>query len=223
MRVSGDNSRGFAVRVPLHSAGDRGLEIRALDVWRGQRCLVAALDFAVGPGQLALVTGANGAGKTTLLRVIAGLTPAASGTVSWRGTEVGRLPVERRGEIAYHGHLEALKKHLTVTENLELYHRLWSSALDWRDVLAEVRLEQAAELQLRQLSAGQRRRVALATLRLRGAALWIVDEPTTNLDEDGRTLVARWLRMHIDAGGTAVVATHQPDDLLRPGAVVVEL
>lgn len=207
----------------MPSAAPEGLQVDALEVWRGQRCLVTGVDFSLDPGRLALVTGANGAGKTTLLRVMAGLMPAAAGSVQWQGTEVTRLPAERRGEIAYHGHLEALKKHLTVTENLKLYHALWSSKLDWRELLGELRLEHAAGMQIRQLSAGQRRRVALATLPLRGAKLWIVDEPTANLDEDGRALVGRWIKAHVDGGGIAVIATHQPDELLAPGTVVVEL
>jgi heme exporter protein A len=199
------------------------LQVQGLEIWRGERCLIADLHFRAIRGQLVLITGPNGAGKTTLLRVLAGLSPPTAGHVGWDGADMHRLPAESRRNVAYHGHLEALKKHLTVMENLTLYRELWASACDLGALLEEVGMQHAAKQQIRHLSAGQRRRVALATLRVRGAPLWILDEPTTNLDEQGRRLASRWVGSHLEAGGVAVVATHQPDDLARPGALVVEL
>jgi heme exporter protein A len=202
-----------------------------LALWRGERCLFEGLEFELGAGQLALVVGPNGSGKTTLLRVLAGLAPPTEGRVSWGGRDVQRLPPEERGALAYRGHLDALKRELTVEENLWVYRALWDGAAggdgtlggDGPAVLAEVKLDWAAALKVRYLSAGQRRRLGLATLKLCAAKLWILDEPSTNLDEEGRGLVAKWVDAHVAAGGLAVVATHQPEQLARSGTLMIEL
>ena len=99
----------------------RPFKVESLEVWRGESCLFAELDFQMAPGQAALVTGANGSGKTTLLRVLAGMTLPASGAVTWSSTPVHRLDPLQRAEIAYQGHLNGLKKELTVAENMIFY------------------------------------------------------------------------------------------------------
>jgi heme exporter protein A len=168
--------------------------------------------------------GANGAGKTTLLRVLAGLAPPTAGNVTWQDVGIGSLPQERRPEIAYRGHLDGLKKDLTVRENLAFYARVYGSgAAGVESVLGELKLEAAADTRVRHLSAGQRRRTALATLQLGVAKLWVLDEPSTNLDRDGRATVVRWTAAHLGKGGSAVIATHQPDEFAAPGALVIEL
>ncbi len=90
-------------------------------------------------------------------------------------------------------------------------------------LLAELELAHATQTRVRHLSAGQRRRTALATLQLSGAKLWVLDEPMTNLDGAGRTLVVDWTRRHLGGGGIAVVATHQPEEFMAPGTFVIEL
>jgi heme exporter protein A len=199
------------------------LSARGVAVWRGDRCLFEGLDFELRERQLALIVGPNGAGKTTLLRVLAGLAPPTAGTVTWNETEVGSLPPERRAEIAYRGHLDGLKKDLTVVENLEFHSAIWGAAADIGELLAELRLAEAADTRVRNLSAGQRRRTALATLQVTAAKLWVLDEPSTNLDSDGRATVARWARRHLEKGGTAVIATHQPEEFATPGTVIIEI
>jgi len=199
------------------------LRARELAVFRGERCLFEGLDLELGPGQLGLVVGANGSGKTTLLRVLAGLATATSGTVTWRGSAPSSLPFEHRGEIAYRGHLDGLKRDLTVLENLRFHASIWGNAADFAAILEELALGAVANVRVRHLSAGQQRRASLATLKLCAARLWILDEPTTNLDSDGRGRIIGWIRAHLAAGGAAVVATHQPDDLKQSGALLVEL
>jgi heme exporter protein A len=199
------------------------LRARDLAVWRGERCLFEALDFDLGERQLALVIGSNGAGKTTLLRVLAGLSAASAGSVTWRGAALGSLPLEHRGEIAYRGHLDGLKKDLTVLENLRFCAAVWGARAPLEPLLLELKLADVAHARVRHLSAGQQRRAALATLKLTNAKLWILDEPTTNLDADGRARIRDWIRQHLAAGGAAVVATHQPDELSGPGTLVMEL
>lgn len=196
---------------------------RDLAVWRGERCLFERLHFDLGPEQLALLVGANGSGKTTLLRVLAGLALPTEGAVTWKGVAVGDLLAEQRAELSYGGHLEALKRDLTVAENLEFHAALWGREPVFDGVLEEIKLGNAAHTRARYLSAGQRRRVALAMLKLSGAKLWLLDEPTTNLDSEGRALLVGWIRGHVAAGGLAVVATHQPDEFATRGALMIEL
>jgi heme exporter protein A len=191
--------------------------------WRGGECLFVDLDFELRFGQLALVTGPNGSGKTTLLRAAAGLTPPTQGAIRWDGVEVHRLAAEQRGAIAYRGHQDGLKKDLSVTENLDVHRSIWRQSESPAALLEALRLAGAAQRAVRHLSAGQRRRVGLAALRLSGARLWILDEPTTSLDAQGLELFHRWVRDHVRNGGMALVATHQPEQLMAPGTLLIEL
>jgi heme exporter protein A len=133
------------------------------------------------------------------------------------------LPIECRGDIAYRGHLDGLKRDLTVLENLRFHATIWRGRPEFDTLLEDVALSAVANVRVRHLSAGQQRRASLATLRLGTSKVWILDEPTTNLDTNGRGKVIAWIRAHLAAGGTAVVATHQPDELAQKGALVVEL
>jgi heme exporter protein A len=196
---------------------------RELAVWRGERCLFEQLHFDLAPQQLALLVGANGSGKTTLLRILAGLGVPTSGTVTWKGTAVSELATEERAEVAYRGHMEALKRDLTVAENLDFHSALWGQEQPFDGILEELKLAHVAHMRARYLSAGQRRRVALAMLQLSGAKLWLLDEPTTNLDSEGRGLLVEWTRRHLADGGLAVIATHQPDEFAMRGTLMIEL
>jgi heme exporter protein A len=194
-----------------------------LAVWRGDRCLFEQLQFDLASGQVALLVGPNGAGKTTLLRVLAGLAEPSAGRVTWNGTVVSALDPEQRAAIAYRGHLEGLKRDLTVRENVEFHRALCRSVGDTDSVLAELELDSIKDARVRYLSAGQKRRTALALLQLSGAKLWLLDEPTTNLDAGGRAVLRGWIGRHLAAGGLAVVATHQPDEFTTSGALMIEL
>jgi len=196
---------------------------RDLAVWRGERCLFEALHFELGPAQLALLVGANGSGKTTLLRIVAGLGVPTAGSVTWKGESVTELAGEDRAEMAYRGHVEALKRELTVVENLAFHAAIWGRVQAFEQILEELKLEQVAHMRARYLSAGQRRRVALAMLMLQGAKVWLLDEPTTNLDSEGRALLVEWTRRHVAGGGIAVIATHQPDEFATRGALMIDL
>jgi len=196
---------------------------RELAVWRGERCLFEQLHFELGPEQLAVLVGANGSGKTTLLRILAGLGLPTAGSATWKGTSIAELAGEERAEIAYRGHHDALKRDMTVVENLAFHSALWGQEQAFEDVLEELKLDHVAHMRARYLSAGQRRRAAMAMLKLQGAKLWLLDEPTTNLDGEGRTLLVEWTHRHIAGGGLAVIATHQPDEFAMRGALVIDL
>ncbi|MFL2554632.1 MAG: heme ABC exporter ATP-binding protein CcmA [Candidatus Rariloculaceae bacterium] len=200
-----------------------GLNVSALEIWRGENRLFSNLSFELEGGEIAIITGGNGTGKTTLLRILAGLSLPAKGIVTWRGKDVRIFTPEARIAIVYQGHLEGLKKDLTVVENLEFYRSLWMTNSPVAALLEELGLAALADSQVRYLSAGQRRRVALGCMRLRQAQLWLLDEPFTNLDAAGTKIVAGWLASHAESGGTAVVATHLADNLSGKVAVEVEL
>ena len=199
------------------------LTVEALEVARGERTLFAGLDFELDSGELALVTGPNGAGKTTLMRTLAGLRLPSAGSAAFGGVPVSQIARSLTAPIAFQGHMDGLKRDLTVAENLQFSATLWRGQGEIPELAEELGLETCLNRQVRFLSAGQRRRTALGCMRLRPAALWLLDEPLTNLDTRGAGLVADWLGAHLDKGGSAVVATHQPDKLADRAAIEVDL
>jgi heme exporter protein A len=200
----------------------RSLEIDNLHVWRGDRHVLRGVGFSLGSGQCLKLTGPNGAGKTSLLRTIAGLMLPEEGQVRWDGTDVRQDLRAFHACMTYVGHEPPLKADLTAYENLHYWigarRRLTLSAIE--GALARVGVATLAGRMVRTLSAGQRRRVALAGLVLSGVPLWLLDEPATNLDSDGQQLVAALLGEQLARGGMAVAAVHHE---LRVGSGVLEL
>jgi heme exporter protein A len=190
------------------------LQAEDLSLWRGGNCLFEHLSFAVVPGAALLVQGPNGAGKTTLLRVLCGLTRPESGRVLWQG---GALDSQYCAQLVYSGHLPALKVDLTVRQNLTFCADASGLAGDaWQAPASELGLAPCLDLEVRYLSAGQKRRAALVRVLMSPAPAWILDEPFTNLDRAGQALVERALHAHLDRGGLAVVATHQELQMAEP-------
>lgn len=173
---------------------------------RGGRTLLANLSFEVKPGKLLELRGANGSGKTTLLRVLAGLAPAASGTLLWNDSTFS--PDEHAARMAYLGHLNGLSAELSATENLRFSQQLGGGA-DTAAALHTWGLSAQANQPVRFLSQGQRRRLALARVSLAQRPLWLLDEPCAALDTAGEQLFDAQLSIHLSAGGMAVVATHR--------------
>ena len=183
--------------------------------------MLRGVSFAANPGQCVLLTGKNGAGKTTLLRAIAGLLDPEEGQVSWRGAPARKTRDEFHGELAYLGHEPPLKGDLSARENLRfsigIRRDVTREEID--AALARTGATDFADRSTRMLSAGQRRRVALAGVLLSGAVLWLLDEPTTNLDADGQRLVASLIEEQIARGGIVVAAVHH-ELTLSAGEVV---
>jgi heme exporter protein A len=199
------------------------LSVTGLHLWRGDRHVLRGISFDGHAGQCVLLTGRNGAGKTSLIRVIAGLLDPEEGEVTWRGAAVRRSRHAFHTELAYLGHEPPLKGDLTARENLSfsvgIRRVVNGSEID--AALARTGAGPFADRAVRTLSAGQRRRVALAGVLLSGAPLWLLDEPTTNLDADGQQLVAQIIADHLASQGLVVAAVHHA--LALPSGQVLPL
>jgi heme exporter protein A len=186
-----------------------------LHLWRAEQHVLRGISAQVAGGQCLQVTGANGSGKTTLLRALCGLVPLETGRICWRGNDVAADWAAYHSELTYLGHDNALKAELSAAENLHYAAALRRRVRPQQITAALQRTgmtDSAAQL-VRTMSAGQRRRVALARLTLTGGALWLLDEPASNLDARGQGLLLELIGEHLGAGGAAVVATHQRLDL----------
>jgi heme exporter protein A len=191
------------------------LAARNFHVFRGERHVLRGVSFDLEAGRCLQVTGVNGAGKTTLLRALCGLVDVEEGQVLWRGLETARHAPAFHAELAYLGHDAPLKGDLTGRENVR-YAVGMRRAIDAATVgrgLERVQATAFADRPVRSLSAGQRRRIAFAVLWLCGVPLWILDEPNTNLDTQGQSLVGGLIEEHLAAGGLVVAAVHQALDL----------
>ncbi len=200
------------------------LDVADLACRRGGRPVFDHLSFALGAGELLALTGHNGSGKTTLLRALARLVRPDAGTVRWQGANVADDAETWRARLAWLGHLDGLKGDLTVRENLLGGERLRGrSAGDDRLDAALVAFDLAAvgHRPARTLSAGQRRRTALARVMLTEAPLWLLDEPLNALDAPAQQAFRTVLQQHLARGGLAIAATHA--DLGIPGTRVLEL
>ncbi len=201
-----------------------GLSATGLTLWRGPNCLFEDLSFDVAAGSLLLIRGPNGSGKTTLLRVLCGLTRPETGGVTWRGESIDKTRQAFGAELAYFGHVNGLAADLTVTQNLAFSAQLHGQTGDQIPVFLDaLNLSACANLEVRYLSAGQKRRTALARVIMSGATIWLLDEPVTNLDAAGREYVVNRLRAHVAGGGIAVAATHEDIRLANgtPGEITL--
>jgi heme exporter protein A len=190
-----------------------------LSVLRDSRPIFAGLSFTLEAGSSLILRGPNGAGKTTLLRVIAGLLPASAG-----GLRVEGGPAERRlSELCHYvGHLNAIKPALTVGENARFWQRfLGGGGQRVEDALAAFGLAALSDIPASYLSAGQKRRLALARVLLAPRAIWLLDEPAAALDQDAEAALAAAVTARLAGGGLVVAATHQP--LNWPHARVLRL
>ena len=183
------------------------LSAENLTLERGGRRLFAGLSFSLGAGEALLVTGPNGAGKTSLLRAIAGFLPLAAGRISLAG---GAAAASLQEQTHYVGHADALKSALTPRENLAFWGAMLGGGGEPQAALARLGLPHVADFPVRALSAGQKRRVALARLLTAPRPLWLLDEPTSALDAAAQALFAGVMRDHLAGGGLIVAATHAP-------------
>jgi heme exporter protein A len=182
------------------------LSLTSIACGAGHRTLFEDLSITLVAGQWAALRGHNGSGKSTLLRCVAGLSSPLRGDVF------------TRGGLLYQSHYSGWKENFTPTENLLWQGQLEGgrSAADIDRALLRVGIQEQAQLSFLRLSAGQKRRVSLARLTLSRAKVWLLDEPTTALDQQGQNLFAEILTEHLARGGVGLIATHQ--DIARLSA-----
>ena len=216
------------IEISLPDAGIAStfhLEAVNLECVRSDRLLFAGLNLSLRPGNLIQIEGPNGSGKTSLLRILCGLTSATQGAVRWCGQDIRKARADYMAEVAYLGHSPGIKGDLTPIENLAIARGLAqaNSGTSVDEALGRLEMTDFDEQPVRTLSAGQRRRVALARLLATRATLWILDEPFTALDRSGVRLVEEMLAGHLASGGMAVLTTHHPIDVAESHVTRVDL
>ena len=185
------------------------LQTRNLSCTRNDRLLFEHLDLGLEAGQMLVVEGPNGCGKTSLLRILTGLRLADGGEVLWRGEPIDRLAGDYFEQVNYVGHHDGVKHELSCLENLRLARAMGvPSQQDLDDVLDKVNLYAYGETEVGSLSAGQKRRLALARLLATDALLWILDEPFTSLDKASMALFSGLFEQHLQRQGVIVMTSH---------------
>ena len=184
---------------------ETALRLSGIACARGGRLLFRGVDLALAPGGSALLKGPNGVGKSSLMRICAGLLRATAGTV------------ERRGRIALADERLALDMEQPLRAALSFWARLdEANAASLDRAMAAMALEPLAEVPVRMLSTGQRKRAALARVVASGAPVWLLDEPGNGLDDASLALLGSAVEQHLAAGGILVAASHQPLPLAEP-------
>ena len=193
--------------APLTAHASGLLHVQDIVCMRGGQCLFDGFSLTLNPGAALAVHGANGAGKTSLLRVIAGLVPIQAGAVSLDGAPDIAVATH------YVGHLDGLKNTLLVSETLhgfaDFYGRTALSAGQTKQILSWLGLSACADRPVGELSAGQRRRLALARLLPVARPLWLLDEPFTALDAQGREILAHLVAAHLSLNGMVIASSHE--------------
>ncbi len=224
MLISDNSEQSFASAASTPTALP-ALEVSDLEIERDDRILFSGLSFSLHGGQARLVEGANGSGKTTLLRILCGFVRPDRGTVYWCGRDIQRMRLEYQAEVGYLGHAHGIKDGLTALENLQVAAALGQERPDVSALQALERVGMAGyeHNRVRSLSAGQRRRVALARLLVTRSRLWILDEPFTALDYRGIGMVESLIEAHCAADGMALISSHHAVTLTCVGEAPIQL
>lgn len=192
------------------------LQVTQLAFERNQQMLFRDIHFSLRPGDILQLRGENGAGKSTLLRLLAAFLEPVAGDIRWDKKSVLNNARVYQENLHYLGHQNGLKLNLSIWENCQLYASLAQQKITEKnltEIFEKLAIRHLAAKPVRQLSAGQARRAALARLLLNPRRLWLLDEPATGMDENGKKLLSAALLEHSLQGGMAVVATHYDLDL----------
>lgn len=192
---------------------------------RNNQILFTDIQFTLNAGELLQVRGSNGSGKSTMLRILAGYIEPVRGEILWNENSIFEYQDFYQQNVSYLGHQNGIKPYLTVKENLNLSAALANNKvkkITLENVLEKIHLQNLANTAAMQLSAGQKRRLALARLLLNPTTLWILDEPMTSLDAQGQTLLSQLLEKHLKNGGMGILATHHDLPLVTKTIVLGE-
>ncbi len=180
--------------------------------------ILSNLGFSIGLGSCLALMGKNGSGKTTLLKIIAGLADLNSyensGKILWNNEEIKHLKEDFYSDLQYLGHGNFLKKDLTVLDNLLFFAQMSQTEILIPSAIRYFKLDDLIDVKVGKLSAGWQKRVLLAKLLCCPATIWLLDEPTTNLDDSGKELLFNLVSTRIKENGVVIIVTH--DDLFSP-------
>ncbi len=189
------------------------LKVKNLACLRNEHALFSGLNVSLSPENVLFLEGENGSGKTSLLRILCGFRLADEGEISWGEQPVSSVP-EYFENISYVGHKNGIKDELTVEENLNLMRSMaTASDIETELVLKQIGLFKQADVLSRQLSAGQKRKLALARLMMTENSFWILDEPFTSLDKATVGFFESLIKQHISRGGMLILTSHHDIDL----------
>lgn len=207
----------------MNNMGAGDLVIDGLSCRRGERLIFSGLSCVLPAGGALLLTGANGSGKSSLLRLLAALLIPETGSIVWGDDPVGNDLARYRASLHYAGHLDAVKPALGVRDTLAFWAGMRGFPASRVDAaLIAFALDAVADWPCRWLSAGQKRRLALARLIASPASLWLLDEPTASLDADGEDRLVAAIERHRAGGGRVAIATHRRLALVDAQVLVLE-
>ena len=190
------------------------LTLDSITIEKNQQIIFQNLGFSAGLGSCILLVGQNGSGKTTLLKTIAGLCTPSSGKVLWNGENVQNFYQDFVSGINYIGHKNFLKPQLSAWQNLSFYAQLADTEILLPSAIKYWRLEEILETPTRQLSSGWQKKLLLAKLLYQPSTVWLLDEPTVNLDQSSKELLFNLISSRVKDGGLVIAATH--DEMLFP-------
>ena len=195
------------------------LTLDNLSLIKDNKKIFTKLGLSVSVGSALIVAGKNGSGKTSLLKIIAGISKPDEGTISWGGEDIENFRDDFNGDSQFLGHKNFLKQELTVEENLQFYSRLNNTQTALQSALTYFNLTDLADVMVKKLSAGWQKRVMLAKLMACPATVWILDEPSSNLDKEGREILINLIKTRVREEGLVIIATHD-EEFFELGAIL---
>ena len=200
------------------------LQTSDLTCVKDDRVLFENLNLSLSAGQILLVEGENGSGKTSLLRILTGLNLPESGDVLWQGKPISDVGPDYYEQVNYIGHHDGIKRDLTCLENLRLVQAMGKPLpIDLDEALDKVNLYRFGDNFVATLSAGQKRRLALARLVVTEAKLWIMDEPFTSLDKASMAMFQEMFEQHLEHGGVIVMTSHHDIEMKNSDVISLNL
>ncbi len=193
------------------------LTVDNLSFYKNHKKIFSNLGFSVGPQTVLIITGKNGVGKTTLLKILSGITKQTSGKIFWSDIDIEEIRSDFSGDLQFLGHKNFLKLELTVFENLQFYAKLQDSEILIPSALAFFNLSEIADRKIKTLSAGWQKRVMLAKLLCCPATIWLLDEPTNNLDKEGKEKLKGLIETKVKEGSGLVIITSHDEFLFDLG------
>ncbi|GDX36316.1 cytochrome c biogenesis ATP-binding export protein CcmA [Alphaproteobacteria bacterium] len=184
------------------------LTCNKLTLIKNNKTIFRDLGFALGTGSVLVITGGNGSGKTSLLKIIAGIIKPQAGEILWGDFTVEKIREDFYGDMQFIGHKNFLKSQLSVKENIEFYAKLSDTQMAVSSALSFFDLNDISHEQVKNLSAGVQQRIRLSLLLACPATLWLLDEPSTNLDQFYKEKLHGLIKTRIKEQGMVLLATH---------------